>query len=132
MDLKDTTLSNEGFMWDGYGRFASGLCVLHCLTVSFAPSIIENISIVSAYNEVLEWGFFGGAVLFALISASLGLRKHQNYKVLVGFSIGLSVLTLGRVGEALSLFEGGEMLSICGGLFLFISHMYSTTCCRTA
>ena len=54
MDVGNTTLSNERFVWDGYGRLASGLCVLHCLTVSFAPSIIENISIVSAYNEVLS------------------------------------------------------------------------------
>ena len=130
MSTESTLTNQNSFVWDGYGRLASGLCVLHCLTVSFAPSVIENSSFASSYNEVFEWGFFGMAILFAIISAAFGLKKHQNYMVLIGFVTGMAVLILGRLGEAMSLFEGGEALSISGGMFLFVSHMYSTTCCR--
>ena len=121
-------MTNNSF--DKYGRIASALCVLHCLTISFAPAIIENVSLLSANIELFEWGFFGFAVLFALISAIVGLRNHRNVVVLVSFVLGLSVLMLGRLGEAMSLYEGGEALSIAGGVFLFIAHMYSSRCCR--
>lgn len=117
---------------DIYGRFASSLCVLHCLTMSFAPFIIESISILNANNELLEWGFFSLALAFALLSAVFGMRKHNNPLVLGSFAMGIAVLILGRLGEAMSLFEGGEALSIGGGAFLFVAHMYSARCCQRA
>ena len=123
-DMQPSNLS-----WDSYGGIASTLCVVHCLTISFAPAIIDNVSFLSANNELFEWGFFGLAVLFGLTSATVGIRKHRNVLVLGSFVAGLSILVLGRLGEAMSLFEGGEALSIAGGIFLFIAHMYSSRCC---
>ena len=78
---------------------ASGLCVLHCLTVSFAPSVIENSTFASSYNEVFEWGFFGMAILFAIISAAFGLKKHQIHGV-DWIVTGMAVLILGRLGRS--------------------------------
>ena len=43
-----------------------------------------------------------------------------------GFALGIFMLVLGRSAEALSLFEGGGILSILGGAVLFGSHFYST------
>lgn len=108
------------------------MCVVHCLTISFAPFIIDNMSILKANNELFEWGFFGLALTFALMSAAFGLRKHKNPLVLVCFATGIAVLILGRLSEAMSLFEGGEALSIGGGMFLFIAHMYSARCCQNS
>ena len=127
MDNDESTI----LIWDGYGRVASGLCVIHCLTVSFAPSLVEQMSFLSSYNESLEWGFFAFALVFSIISAGFGIKKHHNIFILSGFMMGIAILILGRLGEAMSLFEGGEILSIMGGLFLLMSHIYSSSCCRT-
>ena len=129
----DSSVSNEihasKTFLDVYGRIASAMCVVHCFIVSFSPAIINNVEILKANNEVLEWGFFGFAVFFAVISAVSGLSKHRNPMVLGCFAAGLSILILGRLSESMSLFEGGEGLSIAGGVFLFLAHMYSSRCC---
>tara|TARA_B100000925_G_scaffold285219_1_gene261269 strand:- start:328 stop:699 length:372 start_codon:yes stop_codon:yes gene_type:complete len=117
---------------DNFGSIASIACVLHCLTVSFAPALLSNVQFLSNYNETLEWVFFGFALSFAIFSAGFGFKLHKNPMLMSGFALGIFMLVLGRSAEALSLFEGGGILSILGGAVLFGSHFYSMRCCREA
>ena len=116
--------------FDRLGGFSSAACFLHCLTVSAAPTFIANTKWLSSNNEMFEWAFFIFALLFAVISAGLGIQKHKNMFVIGGFSVGIFALCLGRASEAMSLFEGGHSLSIIGGFALFISHLQSLRCCK--
>ncbi len=115
---------------DNFGSVASIACVLHCLTISFAPALLSNVQILANYNEVLEWSFFGFALSFALVSAFFGFKLHKNPKLMASFTLGILRLVLGRSAEAFSLFEGGGILSILGGAVLFASHFYSMSCCK--
>ena len=117
---------------DNLGRIASIACVLHCLTISFAPALLSSVEFLSNYNEILEWSFFGFALSFALFSAAFGFKIHKNPLLMSGFALGILMLVLGRSAEAFSLFEGGDVLSITGGAVLFASHLYSMNCCREA
>ncbi len=113
---------------DIYGTITSMLCVLHCLIVSFASTLVDGMNVLKSKNEFVEWGSFAFALTFALMYGTFELRKHQN--PIATFSMGIAALTLGRLDEALSLFEGGETFSIGGGIFLFVAHMYSARCCQ--
>ena len=115
---------------DNLGSLASFTCILHCLLISFAPTLLSQIQIIANYNEILEWTFFGFALSFALFSAILGFRLHKNILLMSGFTLGILMLVVGRSAEAFSLFEGGDILSISGGFFLFGAHFYSMRCCR--
>ena len=115
---------------DNLGSVASLMCILHCLLISFTPTLLSHVQIISNYNEVLEWSFFGFALSFAVFSAILGFRLHKNILLMSGFTIGILMLVVGRSAEAFSLFEGGDILSISGGFFLFGAHFYSLRCCR--
>ena len=116
--------------FDSLGGFSSAACFLHCLAVSSAPTIVANTKWLSSNNEMFEWAFFIFALLFAAISAGLGIQKHKNMLVISGFAIGIFALCLGRASEAMSLFEGGHSLSIFGGFALFLSHLQSLRCCK--
>ena len=115
---------------DRFGGVASAICALHCLTISLIPSLLSNVQFFSSYNEILEWGFFSFALFFALSSLLLHWKKHKNIIVFVGLILGVCLLTLGRMSEAMSLFEGGGVLSIIGGAVLFISHFLGIRCCE--
>ena len=116
--------------FDSLGGISSAACFAHCLMVSMAPALLANIDWISSNNEIFEWAFFGFALLFALVSAGFGFKNHKNTMVLGGFALGIFALSLGRASEALSLFEGGDALSIFGGLTLFLSHLQSIKCCK--
>ncbi len=120
----------KNILLDGFGGLASATCFMHCFIISLAPSLLSNVEIVKTNNELLEWSFFSFAVGFALVSAGTEFFKHRQLTVMMGFGVGASVLTLGRLSEMFS-FEGGGILSIFGGLILFASHMYSMRCCRS-
>lgn len=115
---------------DRFGGVASAICALHCLTISFVPSLLSSIEFLSSYNEILEWGFFSFAMLFALSSLIFSWKIHKNIIVLIGLIVGSALLTLGRMSEAMSLFEGGGTLSIIGGAVLFYSHFLGIRCCQ--
>ena len=115
---------------DRFGGVASALCVLHCLLVSLAPSILSTLDVGDSFQEIFEWSFFSLAILFALVSASLGFRMLKKLWLLGLFGGGIAILGLGRMSEALHLFEGGDILSILGGLTLFGAHILSTRCCK--
>ena len=114
--------------FDRLGGTASGLCAVHCAATGALPMFAAAVG--AELNETLEWGFFGIAIVLALFAAVSAYRVHASPAVLAGFGVGVATLGLGRAAEALSLFEGGGVLSIVGGLILVAAHVYSLRCHR--
>jgi hypothetical protein len=81
-------------------------------------------------SEVLEWGFFVSAILFAAVAAVLGHRVHKRIGITAGFGLGIVVLTAGRLGEAMSLFEGGAVLAVAGGSLIVLGHFNNSRASR--
>ena len=109
---------------DSLGGLASATCFMHCCMVSVVPLLFTSIEFVPENNQIFEWTFFATTLLFALSSAILGYFKHNNPTLILGFSVGVSLLTLGKFFEVLS-FGGSSLISIFGGLILFTSHLMS-------
>lgn len=114
---------------DRLGGIASITCVLHCLVVSLGVSFFSIFELGAEHHEAVEWLFFSSAIVFALLSSIFGYRAHKNRNLMVYFGLGIVILTMGRLAEALELFEGGDILAIAGGGVIFISHVWSTRCC---
>jgi len=114
---------------DRFGGFASAACVVHCLLVSVGATFLSTLELGDSFQEIFEWSFFGLAVFFALMSATVGFKAFQKSWLLACFSVGLLILIAGRMSEFLELFEYGDVLSIVGGFTLFISHLLSLRCC---
>jgi len=114
------------------GGIASVSCVIHCLLMSAAPALVSLLSLEFLAHEAFEWGFFVAAVVLALLAATLGYRLHRNPWVLLGFGSGVLVLVAGRMGEALSLYEGTAGLAVLGGGLLVASHVLSERMARVS
>jgi len=110
---------------DRLGGTASAACALHCLSLALAPAIITLFGLNHAAHGTLEWLFFASAATLAIIAAVVGYRTHHTLWVVGGFAAGLLVLSAGRMGEALSLFEGGVYFAVTGGSILVLSHVAS-------
>jgi hypothetical protein len=119
----------QGKIIDGFGGFASAACVAHCLIISLAPSVLTTLEFGHSFQEVFEWSFYGLAVVFALISGSFGFKAFKKLWLFSSFGLGIIILSIGRMSEALSLFEGGDILSVLGGITIFIAHLFSLRCC---
>ena len=110
---------------DRFGSVASATCAVHCAVMSVAPAVVSLLGLGVLAHEAFEWGFFVTAVSFAFAAALLGYRTHRSGWVLLGFAAGVVVLSLGRLGEALELHEGGVILAGVGGGLLVASHLAS-------
>lgn len=113
---------------DRIGGVASAICALHCLVLSFAPSIIAALDLGAIAGHEVEWALFLSAVGLAVAAAATGFATHRTWWVLVGFSLGIVVLCAGRAMEVFGQ-EGGGSLAVVGGVMLVASHLSSARCC---
>ncbi len=110
---------------DRLGSVASTACAAHCFVLAVVPSLISALGLTVLAHEAFEWGFFALAISFALVAAVVGYQSHRTRWLMAGFGVGILVLTAGRLGEALALYEGGAALAVIGGSILVVSHLLS-------
>lgn len=116
-------------LWlDRAGGAASAACAAHCLAMMAAPALISSTGLGFLQSEAFEWGFFALALGFGGAAATLGYRVHGTVWLAAGFGVGMLLLAAGRLGEALSLFEGAGMVAITGGVTLVGAHLASIQC----
>lgn len=111
---------------DRAGSVASAACAVHCGLLSLAPALAAVLGLEFLAHEAFEWGFFAVAVGFAAVAAIVGYRSHRRGWVAAGFVLGGLLLVAARLGEALSLFSGGEAVAIAGGVVLITFHAANT------
>ena len=114
---------------DRFGGVASAICVAHCLIVTLGFSMVSTLDLDHSFQEIFEWSFFSLAIVFALVSASIGFKVIKKVSLFAFFGAGIVLLSVGRLSEAFEWFEGGDFLSIAGGFTLFLAHLWSMRCC---
>lgn len=115
---------------DRFGSAASLACALHCGLFAFAPAIVAVLGLQSLGNEVVEWGLFSCALLFAGMAGATGYRAHQHRHIALGFVGGACALVVARLSEAYELTEYGPVFAILGGLVLVSAHLANIRACR--
>ena len=110
---------------DRFGGAASALCAVHCLLLGLVPAAVTLFGMNHGTHGILEWFFFGLASASAVVAALVGYRSHHSLWVALSFALGLAALSVGRMSEALSLFDGGGYFAVVGGGTLVLAHMAS-------
>lgn len=117
---------------DRFGVLASGICLVHCALLAFAPAALAGAGLGVWVSHELEWGLTGFAVLFALTAAFLGYRSHggqRMFAVLIGCAL---VLIFARILETLGLHEFGAIIGVLAGLGLVTGHLLNLKANRQA
>ena len=81
---------------DGLGKFASGLCAVHCALCAFLPGLFALIGLEILVGHEAEWGFTIVAIVFALGAMVLGFQRHRSPRIAALFAMGI----LGLLGRA--------------------------------
>ena len=91
---------------DGLGKFASGLCAVHCALCAFLPGLFALIGLEILVGHEAEWGFTIVAIVFALGALLIGFRKHQSPRIAALFAVGIIGLLGSRFLEEMEGHEG--------------------------
>ena len=111
---------------------ASGICLVHCVLVAFAPAALAGAGLGAWVRHEFEWGLVGFAVLFALTSAFLGLRSHGGQPVIAILIGGVLMLLFGRTLEATGLHTLGAMIGVMAAFGLVVGHLLNLHASRSA
>ena len=91
---------------DVLGKFASGICAVHCALCAFLPGIFALIGLEILVGHEAEWGFTIVAITFALGAMLLGFKRHQSPRIALLFAVGIIGLLGSRFLEEM---EGRAM-----------------------
>lgn len=91
---------------DKLGKFASGLCALHCGLSAFLPGLFAIIGLEMLMGHEAEWVFTIIAVIFALGAMVLGFQRHQSPRIAALFAVGIIGLLGSRFLEEMEGHEG--------------------------
>lgn len=82
---------------DNTGATVSWLCVVHCLTMPMAVSVLPLIGLSFLADERLEWLFIGASSLIAALSLlPTYFRWHKKIRTLFLFAFGLTLVLLAQ------------------------------------
>ena len=91
---------------DKLGKFASGLCALHCGLSAFLPGLFAMVGLEMLMGHEAEWVFTIIAVLFALGAMLIGWQKHRTPLIAGLFAVGIIGLLGSRFLEEMEGHEG--------------------------
>ena len=93
---------------DVLGKFASGICAIHCALCAFLPGIFALIGLEILVGHEAEWGFTIVAITFALGAMLLGFKRHQSPRIALLFAVGIIGLLGSRFLEEMEGHEGHD------------------------
>ena len=108
--------------WDSLGKFASGICALHCGLCAFLPSLFVVLGLDILLDHEAEWAFTVVAIVFALGAMAVGWSKHRTPVIAGLFSLGIVGLLGSRFLEEAGSHELGVAVGLASGICLVISH----------
>lgn len=102
----------------------SFLCVLHCLLLPIAVTLLPVMAALpledEGFHQLLLWGILPTSV----IALTLGFRLHKNWRVLFWGAVGLFLLILSALfGHQLLGSEGEKLVTLIGTGFIIYSHV---------
>lgn len=120
----DQNTTRSGYWLDGAAATLSALCLVHCLAL---PLVVAGLPFLAQYSE----GHLHAQVLVIVLPLStvallLGYRRHRNWRILLGGSLGMLLLIAGATiaHEQLGL-AADRAFTIAGSLVLATAHFYN-------
>ena len=125
----NTTISNTALDHAAIG--ISLLCVIHCLTLPIALTLIPSIGGLPLADERFHLWLVMLVVPTSFIALFLGCRRHRRWHV-VGWGVaGVTALVLTAVFGHSMLGEVGErVFTVIGAVLVAIGHVLNYRLCR--
>lgn len=110
-------------VWDKLGIFASTLCLIDCIVLPIASTILISLqATVSWLDNMHGWLplIIGATASFAFYHS---YKAHRAYGIVATGTAGLLLLVLGEIAEALAYTKGVNWVSLLGSVLLIVAHL---------
>jgi hypothetical protein len=114
---------NTQRLWDTLGIFASAGCIVHCLLLPFAFTVLPGLTLINPENETVHIILACSALILSAIALFKGYRHHHSY---IPASIGIPGLAM--IWGAFFVGEPHWLESAivsAGALFVATAHFYN-------
>ena len=118
--------------WDDAGRFASGLCAVHCALCALIPSVFTLLNLEILLDHEAEWTFTTLAIIFALGAALVGWINHKNKLITTLFMLSIVSLLGSRLLEETGGHGLGAAVGVAAGILLFITHFKNSSAIKAS
>jgi len=128
----DSQLNNRRRKYlDTAAVFLSGVCMLHCLALPIALTILPIVNVTLVDETTFHLLMVAVILPVSVIALSIGCRQHKDRLTLILGSVGLVILTLTAIfGHNLLGLTGERIVTSIGGLILAAAHIQNYRCCR--
>ena len=111
--------------------FLSGVCMLHCLALPIALTILPIVNVTLVDESTFHLLMVAVILPVSVIALTIGCRQHKDKLTLILGSVGLVILTLTAIfGHNLLGLTGERIVTSIGGLILAAAHIQNYSCCR--
>jgi hypothetical protein len=111
--------------------FLSGVCMLHCLALPIALTILPIVNVTLVDESTFHLLMVAVILPVSVIALTIGCRQHKDKLTLILGSVGLVILTLTAIfGHNLLGLTGERIVTSIGGLILAAAHIQNYRCCR--
>ena len=115
---------------DKFGMISSATCAVHCLLLPFLITILPLSGLSFLVDESFEIVMLFISIICALLSLCFGYRTHKNKIMFILFSIGISLLLLGRFAHENDWGNGSLIILFFGGATISFSHLINKRLCN--
>ncbi len=116
---------------DKVGMFSSATCAVHCILLPFLITILPLYGLSFIVDESFEIAMLLLSIILAILSLCLGYKTHKNKKMFFLFSVGISLLLLGRFAHENNWGFGSLVILFLGGLLISSSHIINNKLCKS-
>ena len=115
---------------DRFGTTASLACAIHCALMPLVITLLPLIGLSFLADERVEWGLLALSAAVGTSSLCLGFREHKSRRALTILSVGIGLVTLGRILETRHLGLWGVPAVVLGGVIIAGAHLLNRYLCQ--
>lgn len=124
-------MSNIQSLSDKTAIGISALCVVHCLVLPIALTLLPTLASLPVADEAFHKWLLVGIIPASLLAIVIGCRKHRNMSVVVLCFTGILLLILAVVAGHDLFGEAGEKgLTAIGSALLIWGHIKNHNLCK--
>ena len=109
----------------------SGICLLHCLALPIALTMLPILNIAVLDERVFHLVMMVFILPVSVVALAIGCRQHKDLLTLVLGIVGLSILLFTAVfGHRFFGLDGERVVTSIGGVILALAHIQNFRRCR--
>ena len=116
---------------DKLGIVSSTTCAIHCLVLPLVITFIPYLGLSFFANETFEIIMLVTSIILSMFSICFGYKTHKNKKITLLFSVGLSLLILGRYVHENNYTPASALILFLGGIIIALSHYINKKLCNS-